>query len=133
MKHLFLINPAAGKRGSTDSLTAHIHRLFTERGLEYEIALTEARGQAEHLARAAAEAGGKAMEGGSLTRFEKLCDDALTAYLAGAKSVPFGEHPLIGYLYARQAELTAIRIILTGRMAGLDTDTIRERLRESYV
>ena len=82
---------------------------------------------------AAAEAGGKAMEGGSLTRFEKLCDDALTAYLAGAKSVPFGEHPLIGYLYARQAELTAIRIILTGRMAGLDTDTIRERLRESYV
>lgn len=59
MKHLFLINPAAGKRGSTDSLTAHIHRLFTERGLEYEIALTEARGQAEHLARAAAEAGGE--------------------------------------------------------------------------
>lgn len=82
---------------------------------------------------AAAEAGAKAMEGGPLTRFEKLCDDAQTAYLAQAKLIPFGEHPLIGYLYARAAELTAIRIILTGRLAGLDADTIRERLRESYV
>lgn len=81
----------------------------------------------------AAEAGAKAMEGGSLTRFERLCDNAVTAYLGQARGVPFGEHPLIGYLYARQAELTAIRIILTGRMAGLDSETIRERLRESYV
>lgn len=81
----------------------------------------------------AAEAGAKAMEGGSLTRFERLCDDAVTAYLAKARSVPFGEHPLIGYLYAREAELTAIRIILTGRLAGLSAETIRERLRESYV
>lgn len=82
---------------------------------------------------AAAEAGAKAMEGGPLTEFERLCDDALTAYLGKAKTVPFGEHPLIGYLYARQSELTTIRIILTGRLAGLDTETIRERLRESYV
>lgn len=41
--------------------------------------------------------------------------------------------PLIGYLYAKENELTTIRIILTGRLAGLDSDTIRERLRESYV
>ena len=45
----------------------------------------------------------------------------------------FGEHPLIGYLYAKENELTTIRIILTGRLAGLDAETIRERLRESYV
>lgn len=81
----------------------------------------------------AAEAGARVMGGGSLTKFERLCDDAQTAYLSKAKQVPFGEHPLIGYLYARSAELTAIRIILTGRLAGLDSDTIRERLRESYV
>ena len=73
------------------------------------------------------------MEGGGLTRFGGLCDNAVTAYLAKARSVPFGEHPLIGYLYAREAELTAIRIILTGRLAGLSAETIRERLRESYV
>ena len=79
------------------------------------------------------EAGAKAMEGGPLTEFERLCDNALTAYLSQGKRVAFGEHPLIGYLYAREAELTTIRIILTGRLAGLDTDAIRERLRDSYV
>ena len=82
---------------------------------------------------AAAQEGAEAMRGGSLTQFERLCDNALTAYLSPRKRVAFGEHPLIGYLYAKENELTTIRIILTGRLAGLDAETIRERLRESYV
>jgi V/A-type H+-transporting ATPase subunit C len=83
--------------------------------------------------RDAAALGVAAVQGGSLTRFEKLCDDALTKYLKGAKLVGFGEQPVIGYLAARESELTAVRIIMTGRMAGLAPDTIRERLREAYV
>lgn len=82
---------------------------------------------------AAAQEGAEAMRGGSLTQFERLCDNALTTYLSQGKRVAFGEHPLIGYLYAKESELTTIRIILTGRLAGLDAETIRERLRESYV
>ena len=82
---------------------------------------------------AAAASGAEAVKGGALTDFERLCDNALTAYLTQGKRVAFGEHPLIGYLYAKENELTTIRIILTGRRAGLDSDTIRERLRESYV
>ena len=82
---------------------------------------------------AAAQEGAEAIRGGSLTQFERLCDNALTAYLSQGKRVAFGEHPLIGYLYAKENELTTIRIILTGRLAGLDAETIRERLRESYV
>ena len=70
---------------------------------------------------------------GELTAFERLCDDAVTAYLAQARRIPFGEQAVIGYLYARESEFTAIRTILSGRMAGLDSDTIRERLREAYV
>ena len=54
-------------------------------------------------------------------------------YISAAKQVPFGEQPLIAYLAARDSEQTAIRIILTGRLAGLPTDVIRERLREPYV
>ena len=77
--------------------------------------------------------GADALGGGALTQFERLCDNALTAHVSQARRVPFGEQPLIGYLYARESELTAIRVILTGRLAGLDTETIRERLRESYV
>ena len=71
--------------------------------------------------------------GGALTEFEKLCDDALTEYISQAKNIPFGEQTVLGYLYAKEAELTAIRTILAGRMAGLDGDTIRSRLRAAYV
>jgi len=70
---------------------------------------------------------------GSLTAFERACDNGVTAYVSAARRVPFGEQTVIGYLYARESELTAIRIIMTGRLAGLDGDTIRERLRDSYV
>ncbi len=80
----------------------------------------------------AAQEGAKVIEGGSLTNFERLCDNAITRYLSAGRRVSFGEHPLLGYLYAKESELTTIRIILTGRMAGLDTELIRERLRDSY-
>ena len=81
----------------------------------------------------AAEVGARLTQPGSgaLTGFEKACDDALTAYLAAARRIPFGEQTVIGYLYAKEAELTAIRTIFAGRSAGLDGDTIRARLRET--
>ena len=82
---------------------------------------------------AAAEAGAEALRGGPLTDFEKLCDDAVGDYLAGAQFVPFGEAPLLGYLAARETEYTNIRILLMGRGAGLPADVIRSRLRNSYV
>ena len=72
-------------------------------------------------------------DSGPLTEFERLCDNAVTGYLASASRVPFGEETVIGYLYAREAEITAVRIIMAGRMAGLDGETIRSRLRATYV
>lgn len=82
---------------------------------------------------AAAEAGAEALRGGPLTNFEKLCDDAVGDYLAGAQYVPFGEAPLVGYLAARETEYTNLRILLMGRGAGLPADVIRSRLRAGYV
>ena len=69
---------------------------------------------------------------GSLTEFERLCDDGVMDYLRQARRVPFGEEPVIGYLCARQGEATAIRTVMSGRMAGLDGATIRSRLRRTY-
>lgn len=83
--------------------------------------------------RAAAEAGAEALQGGALTAFEKLCDDAVSDYLAGAQFVPFGEAPLLAYLAARETEYTNLRILLLGRSTGLNADVIRSRLRASYV
>lgn len=83
--------------------------------------------------RQAAQLGAEAARGGDLTKFEKACDDAVTAVAAGAKGVPFGVEAVIGYLVAKEIEFTAVRVILSGQMAGIGADTIRERLREAYV
>ena len=81
----------------------------------------------------AALAGKEALQAESLVAFEKLCDDAISQYLAGAQMVTFGEAPLVGYLAARETEYTNLRILLTGRATGLDPDVIRSRLRRSCV
>ena len=71
-------------------------------------------------------------DSGALTVFERACDDAVTAYLAAARRVPFGEEVVIGYLYAKEAELTAVRTMFAGRAARLDGEIIRQRLRNTY-
>ena len=84
--------------------------------------------------RRAAQAGKEAVEtGSSLTAFEKLCDDAVMAQAGRARRIPFGVEVVIGFVAAREAEVNNVRIIMSGRMAGIPADTIRERLRESYV
>ena len=84
--------------------------------------------------RDAAAAGVEVLKsGGHLMEFEKLCDNAVLAQAGAARRIPFGVEVVIGYVAAREAELTNVRIIMSGRMAGLAPDTIRERLRDSYV
>ena len=58
MKHLFLVNPAAGKRGSTEALLRRVEEAFSPLGLEHEVVLTSSAGDAEQLARRAACSGG---------------------------------------------------------------------------
>lgn len=55
----------------------------------------------------------------------------MNAYMQQAKYVAFGEQPLLGYVSAKDNEFTAIRIIMTGRLADLPADVIRERLRNA--
>ncbi len=69
---------------------------------------------------------------GSLTRFERLCDDTLTAYYARAKSAVFGEQVVIAYLCALESEISVARMVINGLQIGLPADTIRARLRELY-
>ncbi len=83
--------------------------------------------------RTAAELGAAAAQGGPLTAFEKACDDAVTSVAAKAKSVPFGVEAVVSFLAAKEIEFTAVRIIMSSRMAGIDGGTIRQRLREAYV
>lgn len=80
----------------------------------------------------AAALGADALEGGSLTAFERACDNALNTYLGKAKLVSFGSEPMTAYLAAVENEITAVRMILTGRLAGVKSEAIRERLRDLY-
>ena len=80
----------------------------------------------------AASAGAAAMSGGALTAFELLCDNALMDYIRAAKLRSFGAAHVSAYLAAMENETTAARMILTGRLAGLQPAVIRERLRETY-
>ena len=57
MKHLFIINPAAGSRDRTESYTKQIKESCEKRGLDYRIAVSSAPGNCHQLAREAAESG----------------------------------------------------------------------------
>lgn len=50
MRHVFIVNPAAGKKDSTEKLVAHVHTLFKAARLDYALVRTEARGDATRLA-----------------------------------------------------------------------------------
>lgn len=71
-------------------------------------------------------------DGYSLTRFERLSDDYITAYAAKGRYTAFGPEPLAAYLIAKQTEIRNVRIIMVGKINGMSVETIRERLREIY-
>ena len=80
----------------------------------------------------AAECGAEAVSGGKMTEFEKACDNAINEYLKKAKLIPFGEEAVTAFLASRETEITAVRMILTGRLAGIAPEIIQERLRDLY-
>ena len=53
MKHLFIINPAAGKKEST----AKLEKILSELSFEYEVAYTQQAGDARRIAEQAAALG----------------------------------------------------------------------------
>ena len=57
MKHLFIINPAAGKYDHTKEYAQTVERVLRRHDLEYEIALSTEPGDCEVIARRAAETG----------------------------------------------------------------------------
>ena len=45
----------------------------------------------------------------------------------------FGDSVLVAYAAAKENEITAARIIMSGRLSGVPTESIQERLRDAYV
>ena len=81
----------------------------------------------------AAALGAAAVLGGSMTEFELACDNASMKFMFDAKLKGFSAERVIAYLVGLESEITAIRMILTGKLSGIEPELIRERLRDSYV
>ncbi len=80
----------------------------------------------------AASLGAEALAGGGMTEFERACDNAVNSYLRSAKLISYGPEAVVAYLAAVEGEIQAVRMILTGRLAGVRPQAIRERLRDLY-
>ncbi len=81
----------------------------------------------------AAALGEQAAAGGALSDFERACDNARTRFLDSAKLTAFGPEPVAAYLASIEGEIVAARMALQGKRAGVSQETLRERLRDSYV
>ena len=85
MKHLFLINPAAGKYDQTEELSAKIKALCEARGLDYAIRVSQRPGDCTAVTRQAAASGEEYRVyacGGDGTLNEVVCGAAGAANLA---------------------------------------------------
>lgn len=72
-------------------------------------------------------------ETGKFTVLEKLFDNKLIEYVKSAKYISYGIEPLAAYLIAKDNEIKIARIIMAGKLAGIPSELIRERMRETYV
>lgn len=72
-------------------------------------------------------------ENENIQTLERVLDDYLMTYMQQAKHITLGIEPFIAFLFAKEAEIKNVRIILTGKINGLSNDLIRERLRLVYV
>lgn len=75
----------------------------------------------------------EAIERGSLNHFDTVADNFLLAFAKQGKRVSIGPAPIFGYLLAKESEIRTIRIILIGKLAGLSTKVLKERMRTLYV
>lgn len=78
----------------------------------------------------AAALGYEATKAGSMTKFELALDNAVSNFLGSSKLTPFGAEVVVSHLALVENEITAVRMILSGRLASIDPQVIRERLRD---
>ncbi len=69
----------------------------------------------------------------TLTDVERVADNYWMESIRRAKLIPYGSEVLIAFLLAHEYEVRNLRILLAGKEAGLSNETIRERIRNSYV
>jgi V/A-type H+-transporting ATPase subunit C len=62
-------------------------------------------------------------------RLDLVIDTAVERQLAEARRMPVGPEPVVSYVASRKVEISMVRMLLVGKLAGVDTDTLRARVR----
>lgn len=71
-------------------------------------------------------------QGASIGVFELQADRCFRNLFEEAGAVPFGMEPIVSYLYLKEREVRACRMVLASKLYKLSRDTIRERLGYIY-
>lgn len=69
---------------------------------------------------------------GRLYMMEKARDDYLFALLKKHRHDMFGVGPIMCYYVAKQREAAAVRMVMTAKLGGIDTEVVTRRLKELY-
>lgn len=65
-----------------------------------------------------------------IERFDMMADSLLAERMLAARRAPGGAEPVLAYVLGREAEVMLLRTAVVGRLAGLDRESVRTRLRE---
>lgn len=130
---------AALRAVKANKSAAFLNTVLTETGVVSKNAMVSAALSGEEklvelLAGATELGGGEAAEAyrRSPAEFEKFADDCVIKAARQCKYITVGIEPIVGYMLARKAEITDLRIIYSGIKTGQPTEKTRERLRELY-
>jgi len=63
-------------------------------------------------------------------RFDMTADAVVADRMLAARRAPGGAEPVLAYVLAREAEVLLLRTAVVGRLAGLDRESVRTRLKE---
>lgn len=78
----------------------------------------------------AAAAAEEAVKGKKLTAFELALNKVMKDFFRKSVLTSFGAESVIAYLAALEDEITAVRMILTGKLSGVDSKLLKERLSD---
>ena len=130
---------AALRAAKANKSSAFLETLITETGVVSKKAMIAAALSGEEkllelMSKATEIGGGEAAEAyrRSPAEFEKFADDCVIKAARQCKFITLGIEPIVGYMLARKAEITDLRIIYSGIKTGQPTEKTRERLRELY-
>lgn len=65
-------------------------------------------------------------------KLDKIMDELISEIVSEGIYQAFGPMPLLGYIYAKETEITNLRLVLVGKDNQIDETILRERMRTIY-